>query len=107
MVCELSYVNKATGETVVEEVEGFKEACERAKGLAANAGRRVTIKKRPVPQWYLVTVDLSDGSVVRREIAMTKLEAAKFWLHWEAKKHQVLCVMWPGWAPDPKLTIEA
>ena len=59
MVCELSYVNKATGETVVEEVEGFKEACERAKGLAANAGRRVTIIHRssqgpdhPVPPGF-------------------------------------------------------
>jgi len=104
ILCEIEY-RTSSGERVTESIEGWSKACEHAKTRASELGRRVTIRKIARPQWYIIGVDLETNEVYRLPVHATKREAARFWSQWNAKKTQIVMVMWPSWAVEPRIAV--
>jgi len=104
MICEVEYKSES-GELIVEKIEGWSAACRYARDRATLLGRRVTIRKQPRPQWHVIAADLQTGEVYRLPVHTTKREAAQFWAKWNAKKTQVVMLMWPSWAAEPRIAV--
>ena len=82
------------------EVQGWEQARQKAKELAAKTGKRTIIRKAPIRPWRLYVIRLDNQIAIEIDVHFTKREAIEFWRQWNVWRDGGVCVFWPRWAKE-------